>query len=232
MARLPRLSVPGFPHLLVQRGVAGQTVFNDETDYQFMLGELRTLARRQALAIHAYALMPDHFYLLATPSEAQSLSVAMQALGRRYVRQFNRRHGREGTLWQARFRCTVVDPERFLLPCALFVELAPVRAQQVADPATYVWSSLGHHLGLRVDPGISEHAALWKLGNTPFDRQAAYRRLLEAGLSPSESATIHGAVERGWALGDQPFMATLSSRTDRRLAPLPVGRPRRASTER
>ena len=229
MARLPRLSVPGFPHLLVQRGVAGQPMFQDETDYQFMLGELRSLARRQAISFHAYALMPDHFYLLGTPSEAQALSVAMQALGRRYVRNYNRRHGREGTLWQSRFRCTVIDPDRFLLPCELFVELAPVRAQRVADAALYPWSSLAHHLGLQIDPAISEHAALWRLGNTPFDRQAAYRRLYDAGLSASETAAIHGAVERGWALGDQPFMAVLSSRTDRRLAPLPVGRPRRNS---
>ena len=227
MARLPRLSVPGFPHLLVQRGVASQAVFNDDADYQFMLAELRNLVRRQALAIHAYALMPDHFYLLATPGVAQALSLAMQALGRRYVRHFNRRHKREGTLWQARFRCTVIDPDRFLLPGALFVELAPVRAQLVADAAQYPWSSLSHHLGLQVDPAIAEHAALWRLGNTPFDRQAAYRRLYEAGLSQSEAAAIHGAVERGWALGEQAFMTALAARTDRRLAPLPVGRPRR-----
>jgi putative transposase len=228
VARLPRLSVPGFPHLLLQRGVAGQPMFHDEADYQFMMAELRGLARRQSLAVHAYSLMPELLYLLATPGEAQAISLAMQALGRRYVRYFNRRHERVGTLWQARFRCTVIDPDRFLLPCALFVELAPVREQLIADATLYPWSSLAHHLGLQVDPGMSEHAAQWRLGNTPFDRQAAYRRLYEAGLSPSESASIGAAVERGWALGDTPFLETLASRTNRRLVPLPVGRPRRA----
>jgi putative transposase len=231
VARLPRLSVPGFPHLLLQRGVAGQPMFQDEADYQFMMGELRGLARRQPFAIHAYALMPELFYLLATPGEAQAISLAMQALGRRYVRYFNRRHERVGTLWQARFRCTVIDPDRFLLPAALYVELAPVREQLVADAALYPWSSLPHHLGLQVDPCISEHAAQWRLGNTPFERQAAYRRLYEAGVGPSESKAIGSAVERGWALGDAPFLETLASRTERRLAPLPVGRPRRSSRE-
>ena len=228
MARLPRLSVPGYPHLLVQRSVAGQAAFLADTDYQFMLSELRSLSRRHEVEIHAYALMPDQFHLLVTPSNGKSLSLAMQALGRRYVRDFNRRHGRGGTLWQARFRCTVLDPERFLLPCALFVELASARAQRATDAALYPWSSLRHHLGLQLDGAITEHAEMWKLGNTPFERQARYRRLIDAGLAEPEVARIQNAVEHGWALGDGPFLKELSTKTERRLAPLPVGRPRRA----
>jgi putative transposase len=230
VARLPRLSVPGYPHLLVQRSVAGQPAFLADTDYQFMLSELRSLSRRHEVAIHAYALMPDQFHLLVTPSDARSLSLAMQALGRRYVRDFNRRHGRSGTLWQARFRCTVVDPEEFMLPCSLFVELGPARTQRVTDAKLYPWSSLSHHLGFQVDPAITEHAEVWKLGNTPFERQAEYRRLAEAGLSETEVAKIHNAVEHGWALGNGSFLRELALKTERRLAPLPVGRPRRVAT--
>jgi len=230
MARLPRLSVPGYPHLLVQRSVAGQPAFLAETDYQFMLSELRSLSRRHEVAIHAYALMSDQFHLLVTPSDARSLSLAMQALGRRYVRDFNRRHGRSGTLWQARFRCTVVDPERFLVPCSLFVELGPERAQRVTDAKLYPWSSLSHHLGLQADAAISEHPEVWKLGNTPFERQVQYRHLTEAGLPEPEVVRIHNAVEHGWALGDGSFLTELSSKTERRLAPLPVGRPRRIAS--
>jgi REP-associated tyrosine transposase len=192
---------------------------------------LRSLSRRHSVSIHAYALMPDHFYMLLTPSDGLSLSLSMQALGRRYVRDFNRRHGRSGTLWQARFRCTVIDPERYLLPCALFVELGPARAQLVADPKVYPWSSLPHHLGLQVDPAIAEHAEVWKLGNTPFERQAEYRRLSETGLPQTEEARIHNAVEHGWALGEAQFLRDLAGRTERRLAPLPVGRPRRSAEE-
>ena len=230
VARLPRLSVPGYPHLLVQRSVAGQPAFLADTDYQFMLSELRSLSHRHDVAIHAYALMPDQFHMLVTPSDGRSLSLAMQALGRRYVRDFNRRHDRSGTLWQARFRCTVIDPERYLLPCSLFVELGPVRTQRVADAKGYSWSSLPHHLGLHVDPAITDHAELWKLGNTPFERQAQYRRLSDAGLPEPDVARIHNAVEHGWALGDGPFLKELSSKTERRLAPLPVGRPRGAAS--
>ena len=227
MARLPRLSVPGYPHLLVQRSVAGQAAFLADTDYQFMLSELRSLSRRHEVEIHAYSLMPDQFHLLVTPSDGRSLSLAMQALGRRYVRDFNRRHSRGGTLWQARFRCTVLDPERFLVPCTLFVELAPARTQHSADGSHYRWSSLAHHLGLQVDPAITEHAEVWKLGNTPFERQAQYRRLTDVGLPEPEVARIQNAVEHGWALGDGAFLRELATKTERRLAPLPVGRPRR-----
>ncbi len=229
MARLPRLSVPGYPHLLVQRSVAGQPAFLADTDYQFMLSELRSLSHRHDVAIHAYALMPDQFHLLVTPSDARALSLAMQALGRRYVRDFNRRHGRSGTLWQARFRCTVIDPDNFLVPCSLFVELGPSRAQRVDDAKQYPWSSLPHHLGLQTDPVINEHAEVWKLGNTPFERQAEYRRLVDAGLAEPQVARIRNAVEHGWALGDGSFLRELSSKTERRLAPLPVGRPRRSA---
>ncbi|MBV8211243.1 MAG: transposase [Burkholderiaceae bacterium] len=227
MARLPRLSVPGYPHLLVQRSVAGQAAFLADTDYEFMLSELASLGRRHEVAIHAYALMPDQFHLLVTPSDARALSLAMQALGRRYVRAFNRRHGRSGTLWQARFRCTVVDPENYLLPCSLFIELCPQRSRLAADALSYPWSSLSHHVGLRADPAITEHPEVWKLGNTPFERQAEYRRRSEAGLAQSEVEKIHNAVEHGWALGNGSFLNELATKTKRRLVPLPVGRPRR-----
>ena len=227
MARLPRLSVPGYPHLLVQRSVAGQPAFLAETDYQFMLSELRSLSRRHEVAIHAYALMPDQFHLLVTPSDARSLSLAMQALGRRYVRDFNRRHGRSGTLWQARFRCTVVDPERFLVPCSLFVELGPERAQRVTDAKMYPWSSLSHHLGLQADTAISEHPEVWKLGNTPFERQRAYTELCEQPLDEREANRLLQATLKGWVLGSDSYREWAGRAANRRVSPLPRGRPRK-----
>ena len=113
MARLPRLSVPGYPHHVVQRGNNRQPVFLSDADRQFFLGLLRDSAARNAVAVHAYVLMENHFHLLVTPSLGDSLGRFMQALGRAYVRYFNDMHGRTGTLWEGRYRAAVLQAETF-----------------------------------------------------------------------------------------------------------------------
>ena len=227
MARLSRLAIPGCLHHVVQRGVERRPVFRDPADFLRMQADLLELCRAESLAVHAYVLMPDHFHLLVTPSQADSLSRAMQALGRRYVRWFNHRHGRTGALWEGRFRSTVIEAERHLIDGMRYVELNPLRAALVADAATYPWSSLAHHLGLGVDPLVTDHPQFWSLGNTPFDRQAAYARLCAAPLDGNFLASVRSNTQRGWPVGTAAFIEALSRRTDRRLVRKPVGRPRR-----
>ncbi len=227
MARLPRLAVAGCVHHVVQRGVEGRPIFRDADDFRRMQADLLELCRAGGLAVHAYALLPDHFHLLATPVQAPALSRSLQALGRRYVRWYNQRHGRTGTLWEGRFRSTVIEPERYLLDVMRYIELGPARAGLVADAATYPWSSLAHHLGQALDPLISDHPEYWSLGNTPFERQAAYARACAAPLDAAVLDGIRNATHRGWPLATPPFLDLLARRTERRLAPRPVGRPRR-----
>jgi REP-associated tyrosine transposase len=227
VARLARLAVAGCVHHVLQRGIDRRAIFRDEADFRRMLADLGGLLRAGGLALHAYVLMPDHFHLLLTPADAAALSRTMQALGRRYVRWFNQRHGRTGTLWEGRFRSTVIDPERYLLECMRYVELNPVRSALVADAATYPWSSLTHHLGLRIDPLITDHPQFWSLGNTPFERQAAYGRACAAPLDAHLVAQIRESTHRGWPLGTGEFLDALARKTVRRLTRRPVGRPRR-----
>jgi putative transposase len=229
MARLRRLTAQGLPHHLIQRGNNRQSIFVDEVDCARYLSDLSELAATHATAIHAYVLMPNHVHLLASPSGADSLSRLMQALGRRYVRRFNDRHRRSGTLWEGRYRSTVVQTDRYLLACMRYIELNPVRAGLVGDPAAYRWSSCAHHLGLRVDPLVTEHPVYWALGNTPFERQGAYRRLFEIELPASELEAIRYSTHRGWALGQREFVEQLVAETGRRAAPGQKGRPRKQS---
>ena len=231
MARLPRLSVGGVPHLLVQRGHNQQVVFADDADrvlFRTLLGEA---ARAEGVTLHAYGLMAAEFRLLATPATAESLGRMMQVLGRRYGAAFNRRHSRTGGLWEGRFRATVLEAERHLLDAMGYIEHEgnwEGGAVEADGPAA---SSRGHHLGQRRDPLLSDHAVFWALGNTPFDRDIAYRKRLEQGLSSRERAQIEHAVQKGWPLGSEAFVATLSSHTERRLAPLRRGRPAKAGAE-
>jgi len=227
MARLARLAVAGCVHHVVQRGIDRRAIFADEHDIGRMLSDMAELCRGGTVALHAYVLMPDHFHLLLTPVDAAALSRAMQSLGRRYVRWFNQRHGRSGTLWEGRYRSTVLEPERHLVDAMRYVECNPVRSGIVADAAAYPWSSLAHHLGVRVDPLITDHAQFWVLGNTPFERQAAYRRACALPLERAVLDQMRDATLHGWPLGSPAFLQALARKTERRLLRNPVGRPRR-----
>jgi putative transposase len=215
VARLPRLIAPGWPHLVIQRGHPRQSVFADEADRRQFLLFLREVAVPAGVAIHAYGLLDDEVQLLATPGDAESLSRVMQGLGRRYGAYYNRRHDSTGGLWEGRFRSTVVDPERHLLACMRYIE----------EGAGV--SSAAHHIGERVDPLVHDHALYWALGNTPFERQAAYRHMLEHPLSGLERQQIRDAALKSWPLGSEQFLAGLAAQTDRRLSPLKRGRPRK-----
>ncbi|MFT3735624.1 MAG: transposase [Rhodocyclaceae bacterium] len=227
MSRLPRLHIPGLPQLILQRGNNRCTIFVDEADFRAFRDMLRESARESAVPLHAYALMPDHLHILATPPEAGAVGTMMQRLGRRYVRYFNNRHARSGTLWDGRYRATVIEPVAWLLPAYRYIEQNPVRAGIVGEAEHYLWSSCRHHLGLATDPLVTDHAGYWALGNTPFDRQAAYRSLIETTPASGELAELRHAAHRSWMLGDADLASEASA--NRRIAPLPKGRPRKAS---
>jgi putative transposase len=227
MARLPRLALAGEPHLMVQRAHGGHAVLVSEEDHRRYLDALRESAAHHGLLIHAYALLPERVWLLATPRSAESLSRTLQALGRRFGADYNRRHGRTGALWEGRFRSTVVDPAAYFLRALRHVEAAPVRAGASDQAGHFAWSSAGHHLGLRRDPLITEHAAYWAMGNTPFDRQGAYRDWLAEPEALEATRKIEDACIKGWPLAGAHFIAQLEGRAPRRVIPLTAGRPRK-----
>lgn len=225
MARLPRLTVPGYPHHVIQRGNNRQPIFVAAEDFGRMLALLSEYASQFQVAIHAYVLMDNHFHLLATPETAEGLPKMMQAVGRSYVRYFNDHHGRSGTLWEGRYRSTLIETDRYLLACMAYIDLNPVRAGMVAQARDYPWSSHGHYTGQRQDKLITPHPLVWTLGNTPFAREAAYAELVHAGVSAGQQAALTDATLRGWALGGPDFLAELQKRTGRRPSQMRAGRP-------
>lgn len=225
MARLPRLSVPGYPHHIVQRGNNGQPTFHDADDYELLLGLLTEAARVAKVAVHGYVLMDSHFQILATPETTTGLPTMMQAVGRRYVQAFNRRYQRAGTLWEGRYRAAPLEPERYLLTCMAYMDLSPVRAGLVTRAADYRWSSHAHYAGLHHDKRLSPPAAYWQLGNTPFAREAAYIERVKQGVTPAQLAALTDATLKGWALGSTDFITDLQKRTPRRLGRSRPGRP-------
>ena len=225
MARLPRLTIPGYPHHVIQRGNNRQAIFASAADYQALLDLLMGNARKFGVALHSYVLMTNHFHLLATPESADSLPQMMQAVGRRYVRYFNDSQGRSGTLWEGRYKSTLIQTERYLVACMAYIDLNPVRAGLVAEARDYPWSSHGHYVGLRGDKLITPHPLYWELGNTPFAREAAYAELVRAGITVDQQTALTQSVLRGWALGEPDFVADLQKRTERRVSKTHAGRP-------
>ncbi len=227
MARLPRLEVAAWPHLVVQRVHDGQLLARDDVDRALLYQTLREAARACGVSIHAYCLAPDHFHLLLTPEQDSSLSLFMQAVGRRYVSAYNRRHGRQGGLWAGRYRATVLDPAQYLLDAMVWVETHGQRAGGAAPVGDEAWSSARHHLGRCSDPLVTDPAAFWSLGNTPFERELAWRRHLEEGLSAQQVRTLAEAMHKGWALLPPEALPVVEAAAGRRLAPRPRGRPRK-----
>lgn len=230
MARLPRLTVPGYVHHVIQRGNNHQPIFRDNQDRELMLALFAEYAPACRVSVHAYVVMDDHIHLLATPEAIESLPRLMQSVGRRYVRHFNDRYRRSGTLWDGRYRATVLEASSYLLACMVYIDLNPVRAGAVLNARDYPWSSHAHYIGLRQDRLMTPHPLWWTLGNTPFAREAAYADLVNAGLSAEQQRALTDATLHGWVLGSEVFAAQLQSHTLRRTTPRKPGRPPKSSS--
>jgi len=225
MARLARLSIGGYPHIVAQHAGARAVVVDDD-DANQLLGVLRTATADAGVGLHGYALLPRGLWLLATPADAQALGRAMQAIGRRYVRWVNDRRGEKGGLFDGRYRAALLEPEAELIAAQRYVESQPVRAGLVATPEEYRWSSCRHHVGLAADPALSDHPLYWALGNTPFERQAAYRNLLHQGVGSDWAIRLERALTGGWVLGSRTFVDQIAPLCRRRPQRSQAGRPR------
>ena len=217
---------------MVHRGHNRQAVFHDDDDRRRFLTVLDEARVREDVAIHGYALLPESVWLLATPVEDRALGRMMQACGRRYTTAFNRRHARSGTLWDGRFRSTVVAAGPAVVEALVFVEQAPVREGLVQQAISFPWSSVHHHMGQGSDLLITDSPAYWSLGNTPFDRAAAYSTLVAEPLAPRRASDISAAIQRGWALASGKELMLLQLRTQRPLTARRRGRPPSASHQR
>jgi len=227
MARLRRLVVPGQVHHLVQRGHNAQPVFVDDEDRRLYLAALQDALRGHAVVLHAYVLLDNQVQMLLRPPSESALSRMMQALGRRYVAGFNRRHGRSGTIWEGRFRAGVVQDGAHTLQGLLLVDGAACRHGLAASPQTSRWSSAPHRLGLCRDPLVTDPPEFWRLGNTPFEREAAYAAQLGQGLGDAQVRHIEHAATSGWAIGSPQFLAGIEQQLGRPVRPRARGRPPR-----
>lgn len=226
MARLARYFIPDQPQHIIQRGNNREPIVLQEKDFRLYLTCLKEAAEKHELAIHAYVLMTNHLHLLVTPETETSVPKTMQSLGRRYVQYFNSNYKRTGTLWEGRYRATLIDSEQYLLICSRYIELNPVRAGMIENPQSYPWSSYAHNALGNEDSLVKEHSVYRQLGRNPADRESAYRALFRGYISKDDLTNIREATNKGWTLGNDRFQEKIKKLTSRRMKPLPRGRPR------
>jgi len=229
MARLTRLAFATHAHLIVLTGVAARPVFIDDEDRRRFTLALLECSRFCGVAVHAYSLLDEQALMLATPAQPDSLQRFMQRLGRKYVGAFNQRHGHSGALWGRRYGAAAIDPATEGWRCIRLIEQAPVRAGRVGRPQDWPWSSAPHHVGQLRNPVLREHELHWRLGNTPFEREARHAQVIAEPLAEAEVRALIAASMRGWPIGPSGFVDSLAEAADRpsaELRPRPRGRPK------
>ena len=228
MPRPPRLEIPGVPLHVIQRGNNRTACFLGDVDRRFYLKCLGEAAVHAGCAIHAYVLMTNHVHLLVTPNARGAVARMLQDIGRRYVRVTNTIHGRTGTLWEGRFKSSLVDTQAYLLICHRYIELNPVRAGLVAHAADYAWSSHSHYAGIDRKDLLTEHPLFLGLGPDVASRQASFLDLFKEALRADVVTKIREAANTGCALGTEGFLDALADKLGRRVYPPKQGRPPKA----
>jgi len=228
MARLPRFVIPGQPQHVILRGNNRSEIFCADADYQFYLEKLQQACVTHGCELHAYVLMTTHVHLLITPKEEQSLAKAIQMLGRYYVQYYNYCYQRTGTLWEGRYKATLIDSETYLLTCMRYIELNPVRADMVAHPSEYPWSSYRCNALGQPNELVTPHLEYRRLGKTDEERQAAYRQLFKHRIPEASLAEIRDATNKAWVLGNDRFKQRIQAKLDRRVEPKARGGDRKS----
>ncbi len=226
MPRKPRFNLPGIPQHVIQRGNNREPCFFTDSDYYRYLDELNVSVEKYQCRVHAYVLMTNHVHLLVTPMIDYGISQMMQALGRRYVRYINTTYNRSGTLWEGRYKSSLIDSDRYLLTCMRYIELNPVRAGMVDHPGEYKWSSYHYNAQATADGLIESHPIYMRLGSGVEERQAAYRELFMSVVNDVD--TIHHireALNHELVLGRSIFKDKIEKMTNRPTRLSQSGRP-------
>ena len=232
MARLPRFVIPRQPQHVIQRGNNRQDIFAAESDYLFYLEKLEAAAKQHSCEIHAYVLMTNHVHLLLTPEHEDSIGKMMQMLGRYYVQYFNHSYQRSGTLWEGRYKATLIDSATYLLTCMRYIELNPVRAGMVKHPRQYPWTSYGYNALGKADKHITPHRQYKKLGPAGKERQGAYRQLFRSHLAEKTLDEIRTATNKSWVLGNDSFRKRIEKKLGRRVTATARGGDRKSKEYR
>jgi len=228
MPRRSRFILPGHPQHVIVRGVNREPIFYQEADCHCYLEHLQSAINKHSCALHAYVLMTNHVHMLMTPEKGNGIAKVIQSVGRCYVQYFNHSYRRTGTLWEGRYKSTLVDTDDYLLTCYRYIELNPVRANMIDHPSKYQWSSYRHNAVGQHNELITPHDIYLGLGTDNYHRQQAYRCLYDIEISSLKLDEIRAASNKEWVLGSESFKRAIEKKLQRRTSPLPRGGDRKS----
>ncbi len=227
MSRRRRYEVGGLPQHIVQRGNNRQACFVRERDYQFYRGCLRDASDKNACQVHAYVLMTNHVHILVTPCNPGGISHMMQSVGSKYVQYFNSKYQRTGTLFEGRYKASLIESDRYFLACSRYIEENPVRAGIVSSPSEYRWSSYHHHVADHDDDLIKDHPTYLALGNNHWTRAKTYKDLFFEVMDEQILRGIRRSIQKDMVLGGEYFLKEIETILNRRVRPGERGRPKK-----
>jgi putative transposase len=229
MPRTARIVIPGYPHHVIQRGHNRQVVFAGDDDFRYYLDNLRQWKELYRCRVYAFCLMTNHVHLVIDPGDQpENLGRLMKRVAGRQTRFVNRLEGRSGTLWESRYKSSPIDTDSYLLACCRYVEMNPVRAGMLEDPADYPWSSCAARVGARPLDWLDPDPCYLALGDNEVERQRRYREYLRETASEREQEVILAAIRRGQLTGGAAFVDEIEARLNRRVELRGRGRPRKA----
>jgi len=225
MPRTARVVLPAYPHHVVQRGHNRQMCFVESFDYERYLATLAEVKKELGVKVYAWCLMTNHVHLLLEPSNATSLGLLMKRLSGRQTRHRNRLEQRSGTLWEGRYKSSLVQDDGYLLACCRYIELNPVRAHIVAAPEDYRWSSCRARLGYATSSILDLDPCYRELAAEESARRERYGEFLQSAIPEGEWALIRRAVQRGQLTGNEAFRQQVAETLHRRIENRGPGRP-------
>lgn len=225
MPRKPRFYLPNIPVHIVHRGHSREPVFFEAQDYATYAYWVAESAKRYKIAVHAFVLMTNHIHLLITPPDGESVSRFMQFIGRRYVPYINHKYGKSGSIWEGRYKASLVQAEAYFLTVMRYIELNPVRAGMVESPSHYRWSSFCHNAGIREIGFIRFHEAYLALGKQGEDRYRAYKALFSRHIDDTAMKKISDAWQTGTPLGSEYFIEKVELQLSKKVGQARRGRP-------
>ncbi|MFH1824822.1 MAG: transposase [Candidatus Firestonebacteria bacterium] len=228
MPRQSRIVVPGYPHHIILRGNNRNVIFYSDEDRCFFIRCLKESKEKTGSKIYAYCLMTNHVHLLVEPLTESGLGNVIQSLGRRYVQYINWKYKRTGTLWEGRFKSSLVDKDEYLLACSRYIELNPVRAGIVSNPVDYCWSSFGYKAEGKMNSLLEPDPIYIGLGGTEKERQTNYKKLFLNSISDEELKMVRDATQKGTVIGSKEFISELSKRLCRNVVFKEKGRPKKS----
>lgn len=226
MPRLPRIWIEGVPQHVVQRGVDRAAIFFHDDDYSAYLANLTHYQSEWGVQIHSYCLMTNHIHLLASGNHSHSIPGFMKAVNQRYVQYINGTYRRSGTLWEGRYKASLIESERYFLACMRYIDLNPVRARMVAHAEDYCWSSYRANAAGKRDDAVHPHPLYLAMDENPERRLRKYGEFVDQAISQDELDTLRAALHSGRPTGSDAFAEQIEQMSGRRVVKRPAGRPK------